>query len=86
VDDLKRELQEDAELQDAIRHLAELLSRADLNQLRELAERNDLEGMAKALDLTSVHQLEALDAFLTRRAHHYKRYPDLERFAHRRRR
>ena len=86
VDDLKREVERDAELQDATRYLADLLSRADLDQLREAAERNDLDAIAKALDLPSVDRLEALAAFLRDRADHYKRYPDLERYRQDRRR
>ena len=80
VDDLKREVGQDAELQDVMRLLADRLSKADLDELGKAAERNDLEAIAKALDLQSVAQLEALDMTLWQRAQHYKRYPDLKRF------
>ena len=84
MDDLKRELQQDSELQDAIRLLTDRLSTANLDKLQAAAERNDLEAIAKALDLPSVSRLEALASFLRDRANHYKRYPDLEQFARRR--
>lgn len=86
MDDLKREVDQDAQLQNAARHLADLLSRAELDQLQEAADRNDVEAIAKALDLGSVAQLESLDALLKERADFYSRYPDLKRFTERRRR
>jgi hypothetical protein len=84
MDDLERELKQDADLQDAIRFLADRLGNANLDELQAAAERNDLEAIAKALDLPSVDRLEALAAFLRQRAEHYKQYPDLEHFARRR--
>jgi hypothetical protein len=68
-----------------MRLLADRLSRADLEQLRQAAEGNDLEAIAKALGLQSVARLDDLDMTLWQRAQHYKRYPDLRRFRLRRR-
>lgn len=49
-------------------------------------QRNDLEAIAKALDLRSVDELESLASFPKGRADYYKRYPDLKSFTRRRRR
>lgn len=81
MDDLKRELQKDSELQDTIRSLLNRLSTADLDELQAAANRNDLEAIAKVLNLPSADRLEVLASFLKDRANHYKRYPDLKQFA-----
>ena len=51
MDDLKRDVDRGPSVEDATRQLAELLSRADLDQLREAAEDNDLEAIARLLEL-----------------------------------
>jgi hypothetical protein len=79
VDQLRREIGQDAELAIEAESLSNYLSKASLDELQAAADRNDVAGMARALNV-SEDRVEEIAQFMIKRAEQYKRHPGFKGF------